>query len=213
MVGQLRPASLIGIGVQSDNAALQEAVRAKSRRLAADGVLATIRKKWVADLPKLKLPASAETSCSAVVASAAPRRCIVSAAHLHMAATMGRTANPTCIVVCRSYLLRGSAIRSVWGSKGGMMRGRILVLGLVVVLALSLALVGCSGASTSGFRHGHQHDAFRAGRQDHRVRQAARRIRHGVPAVRVDERQHCRGLRRRPRGGHRQGARPRRASS
>lgn len=62
MVGQLKPAGLIGIGVAPQNAALQEAVRAKLDALQADGVLATIRKKWIADLPKLQLPASAQTT-------------------------------------------------------------------------------------------------------------------------------------------------------
>lgn len=62
MVGQLKPAGLIGIAVRSDNAALQEAIRARLEGLAADGVLSTIRKKWVADLPKLQLPASAEST-------------------------------------------------------------------------------------------------------------------------------------------------------
>lgn len=62
MAGQLKPASLIGIGVKSDNATLQEAVRAKLDALSADGVLATIRTKWVADLPKLTLPATAATT-------------------------------------------------------------------------------------------------------------------------------------------------------
>ncbi len=60
MVGQLQPAALIGIGVRPDNAELQEAVRAELDQLNADGILSTIRMKWVGDLPKLKLPASAE---------------------------------------------------------------------------------------------------------------------------------------------------------
>jgi polar amino acid transport system substrate-binding protein len=64
MVGQLKPAKLIGIGVKPDNIALQDAVRAKLDALSADGVLATIRKKWVADLPKLTLPADAETTAT-----------------------------------------------------------------------------------------------------------------------------------------------------
>ncbi len=64
MVGQLKPAGLIGIAVRSDNSALQEAIRARLEGLAADGVLATIRKKWVADLPKLQLPASAESTAT-----------------------------------------------------------------------------------------------------------------------------------------------------
>jgi polar amino acid transport system substrate-binding protein len=64
VVGQLKPANLIGVGVRSDNVALQEAVRGKLDALAADGVLATIRKKWVADLPKLTLPASLEATAT-----------------------------------------------------------------------------------------------------------------------------------------------------
>ncbi len=64
IVGQLKPAGLIGIGVRSDNAGLQEAVRSEIDALSADGVLTTIRKKWVADLPKLTLPAAAETSAT-----------------------------------------------------------------------------------------------------------------------------------------------------
>jgi polar amino acid transport system substrate-binding protein len=62
MVGQLKPATLIGIGVRADNTELQDAVRAQVDALAADGVLSTIRAKWVADLPKLELPKGAETT-------------------------------------------------------------------------------------------------------------------------------------------------------
>ncbi len=62
MVGQLKPATLIGIGVHPENTTLAEAVRSQARRADADGVLTTIRTKWVADLPKLKLPASAEAT-------------------------------------------------------------------------------------------------------------------------------------------------------
>jgi len=54
--GQIEPAHLLGVAVAKDNTALGDAVRAGLDELAADGVLATVRRTWVGDLPELELP-------------------------------------------------------------------------------------------------------------------------------------------------------------
>jgi len=51
--GQLVPATSLGIAAALDATELEEAVRGALDKLAADGVLATIRGKWVGDLPEL----------------------------------------------------------------------------------------------------------------------------------------------------------------
>lgn len=60
--GQMAAATLLGAAVVPDNTALVDATREALDGLAADGVLAAIRSKWVGDLPKLKVAASAATS-------------------------------------------------------------------------------------------------------------------------------------------------------
>lgn len=55
--GAAGSASPLGVAVRSDNAALSDAVRKSLDSLAAEGVLDTIRHKWVGDLPKLDVPA------------------------------------------------------------------------------------------------------------------------------------------------------------
>ena len=62
--GQLEPAVPLGVAVKLDNAVLGDSVRTTLDGLAADGVLETIRAKWVGSLPKLMLPESAEDSSS-----------------------------------------------------------------------------------------------------------------------------------------------------
>lgn len=64
LAGQLEPAMPLGVAVLADNTELGDAVRSALDELAADGVLETIRAKWVGELPKLETPASSETSDS-----------------------------------------------------------------------------------------------------------------------------------------------------
>lgn len=52
--GQMEPALLHGVGVQLEAADLEEAVRGVLDKLAADGVLTTVRAKWLGDLPELE---------------------------------------------------------------------------------------------------------------------------------------------------------------
>lgn len=52
--GQLAPGVQLGIGVVPENTELEQAVRTALDKLAADGVLDTIRSKWVGDLPQLQ---------------------------------------------------------------------------------------------------------------------------------------------------------------
>jgi len=51
--GQPTQATLLGIGVATENTALSDAVRTALDTLAADGVLDQIRSTWVGDLPEL----------------------------------------------------------------------------------------------------------------------------------------------------------------
>ena len=62
--GQLDVAVPLGVAVAPDNAKLGDPVRAALDGLAADGVLSAIREKWVAGLPKLKLPTTADAGGS-----------------------------------------------------------------------------------------------------------------------------------------------------
>jgi ABC-type amino acid transport substrate-binding protein len=70
-VGSLAPANLLGIAVDADNVKLEEAVGRNMDRMAADGVLDTIRSKWVGSLPKLPLQGS-DTSGSTDNTATAP---------------------------------------------------------------------------------------------------------------------------------------------
>jgi polar amino acid transport system substrate-binding protein len=73
-VGQVGSAYPLGVGVSQQKPKLEARVRAVLDKLASQGVLETIRRKWFADLAPLKVigaPGSAETSGS-VEASATP---------------------------------------------------------------------------------------------------------------------------------------------
>jgi polar amino acid transport system substrate-binding protein len=61
--GQLSPATPVGVGVSKDAPALEDSVRRALDEMSSQGILATLRRKWVGDLPQLKSPA-AETSAS-----------------------------------------------------------------------------------------------------------------------------------------------------
>ena len=56
--GQMENATLLGVAVKPENAKLADATREALDGLAADGVLDTIRNKWVGGLGKLKVTAS-----------------------------------------------------------------------------------------------------------------------------------------------------------
>jgi len=64
LAGQLEPALPLGVAVIAENTTLGDAVRGALDELAAGGVLDTIRSKWVGELPKLKIPESADESGS-----------------------------------------------------------------------------------------------------------------------------------------------------
>ena len=70
-VGQIGSAYPIGIGVSAAKPKMESEVRAILDRLAAQGVLDTLRRKWVGDLPALKvtLEPSADTSGERVLRS------------------------------------------------------------------------------------------------------------------------------------------------
>ena len=66
LVGQLAEATPFAVGVSAENAVLSDAVRGALDELAADGVLDTIRRKWLGELPELRASAaSAEESPTA----------------------------------------------------------------------------------------------------------------------------------------------------
>lgn len=52
--GQLTPAYPLGVGVSKDNPKLEAQVRSVLDDLSAKGVLATLRRKWAGDLPRLE---------------------------------------------------------------------------------------------------------------------------------------------------------------
>lgn len=52
--GQLEPGTELGIGLDPGNTELETAVREALDTLAADGILETVRTKWVGDLPELE---------------------------------------------------------------------------------------------------------------------------------------------------------------
>jgi hypothetical protein len=54
-LGQIGSAYPIGIGVSAGKPKMESEVRAILDRLAAQGVLDTLRRKWVGDLPALKV--------------------------------------------------------------------------------------------------------------------------------------------------------------
>lgn len=70
-VGQIGSAYPIGIGVSAAKPKMESEIRAILDRLAAQGVLDTLRRKWVGDLPALKvtLEPSADTSASGYLGS------------------------------------------------------------------------------------------------------------------------------------------------
>lgn len=54
-VGQFGPAQPLGVAVKKDSPELESAVREALDALAAEGVLGTIRSKWLGDLPELSV--------------------------------------------------------------------------------------------------------------------------------------------------------------
>lgn len=62
--GQLAQASPLGVGVSKGAPKLEVAVRRALDEMSAQGILATLRRKWVGDLPQLKSP-GAESSSTA----------------------------------------------------------------------------------------------------------------------------------------------------
>jgi polar amino acid transport system substrate-binding protein len=63
-IAQIGTASPLGVGVSVTRPKLESEVRAILDRLAAEGVLSTLRRKWVGDLPPLELAAGSEESSS-----------------------------------------------------------------------------------------------------------------------------------------------------
>jgi len=59
-VGQIGDAVPLGVGVSVSQPKLESEVRAILDRLAAEGVLSTLRRKWVGDLPPLTVPSASE---------------------------------------------------------------------------------------------------------------------------------------------------------
>ena len=53
--GRIGPASPLAVAVAVDNTALADAVRVALDELAADGVLETIRRKWLGDAPEIQV--------------------------------------------------------------------------------------------------------------------------------------------------------------
>ncbi len=70
LAGQLSRAAPVGVGVSKDSPTLEDAVRRALDEMSSQGILATLRRKWVGDLPQLKSP-GVVTSAS-VDASLAP---------------------------------------------------------------------------------------------------------------------------------------------
>lgn len=62
--GQIQPATALSVAVGAVNTPLGDAVRSALDDLAADGVLDTLRRKWVGDLPQLSGPASSEETAT-----------------------------------------------------------------------------------------------------------------------------------------------------
>lgn len=60
--GQLAPATPLAVAVNAENTDLADAVRSALDELAADGVLDSVRSKWLGDLPQLKAPKSDEAT-------------------------------------------------------------------------------------------------------------------------------------------------------
>jgi polar amino acid transport system substrate-binding protein len=60
LAGQLASATPLAVVVAPDNNVLSDAVRGALDELAADGVLASVRSKWVGDLPELQAEEPAE---------------------------------------------------------------------------------------------------------------------------------------------------------
>ncbi len=56
--GQLAPGTPLAVAVAAENTTLADAVRTTLDGLAADGVLDSVRRKWVGDLPELEAAAA-----------------------------------------------------------------------------------------------------------------------------------------------------------
>lgn len=67
-LGQITPAYPLGVGVSSEKPKLESEIRVVLDKLASQGVLETLRRKWVGDLPALKA-ASVDTSVDATSAT------------------------------------------------------------------------------------------------------------------------------------------------
>lgn len=61
-MGQVAPATPLGMAVKAENTALSEALRSALDGLTADGVIDTIRRKWVGELPRFKLASEPATA-------------------------------------------------------------------------------------------------------------------------------------------------------
>lgn len=70
LAGQLALASPVGVGVSKSTPRLEEAVRRALDEMSAQGVLTTLRRKWVGNLPQLKSPGT--EASSSVGATSAP---------------------------------------------------------------------------------------------------------------------------------------------
>jgi polar amino acid transport system substrate-binding protein len=70
-LGQIGTASPLGVGVSATKSKIETEVRTILDRLAAEGVLTTLRRKWAGDLPTLKLPSLETTADISAAASSA----------------------------------------------------------------------------------------------------------------------------------------------
>jgi ABC-type amino acid transport substrate-binding protein len=65
--GQLAPAVPVGVAVARDRAELEQAVRAALDELSSQGVLETLRRKWMGELPRLAGATDATSSIEVTV--------------------------------------------------------------------------------------------------------------------------------------------------
>lgn len=70
--GQIDSAYPLGIGVSQANPKLETQVRTALDKLASQGVLETLRRKWIGDLPPFKVTAASEGSSTALETSPTP---------------------------------------------------------------------------------------------------------------------------------------------
>jgi ABC-type amino acid transport substrate-binding protein len=60
--GRIGPASVLGAAVSVDNTTLGDAVRTALDELSTDGVLETVRRKWLGNVPEIPVEASTEST-------------------------------------------------------------------------------------------------------------------------------------------------------